>query len=166
MGASRQINRPPSQSDSTINLRKGDKMTFLNRIAGAVALGMALLLGSGLVSSPAQAYILTLKEVGNDVVATGNGALDLTGLNSVGESTVGAYISPIIAGIVTGPADLTPFRRYSGFTGSTSFGSGGFTPASSGSGDIVGIDGGEGDLQVPGAYVSGSFLSSSTTWPR
>src|SRR5829696_5463365 len=106
MGASRQINRPPSQSNSTINLRKGDKMTFLNRIAGAVALGMALLLGSGLVSSPAQAYILTLKEVGNDVVATGNGALDLTGLNSVGESTVGAYISPSIAGIVTGPADL------------------------------------------------------------
>ena len=49
-------------------------MTFVKRIVGATALGAALLLGSGPISSPAQAYILTLKEVGNDVVATGNGA--------------------------------------------------------------------------------------------
>ena len=60
-------------------------MTFVKKMAGA-ALG-ALLLGSGLISSPTRAYVVTLEEVGNDVVATGKGALDLTGLNFVGAST-------------------------------------------------------------------------------
>lgn len=56
-------------------------MTFVKRIMGAAALGMALLLGSGPTSPPAQAgCVMTLKEIGNDVVAMGSGPIDLTGL--------------------------------------------------------------------------------------
>ena len=54
-------------------------MTFMQRIAGA-ALG-ALLLGSGLLASPAQAgYVITVEELGNGkgVVAKGSGAIDLS----------------------------------------------------------------------------------------
>ena len=55
-------------------------MTFVKRIAGA-ALGAALLLGSGPFSLSAQAgYVVTLKEEGGNVVATGGGPLNLTGL--------------------------------------------------------------------------------------
>jgi hypothetical protein len=39
---------------------------FVKRMAGAAALGAALLLGSGLLASPAQAgYVVTLEEVGD-----------------------------------------------------------------------------------------------------
>ena len=56
-------------------------MTIANTLAGAVTLGAALLLGSGLFTSPAQAgYVVTLQEVGSDVVATGSGPIDLAGL--------------------------------------------------------------------------------------
>jgi len=147
-------------------------MTFVNRIAGAAALGAGVLLGSGPISSPAQAYILTLKEVGNDVVATGTGALDLTGLTFSGASTDQSQMIPDIGTIVTGPADATPFTRYFGVTGSKNFGSGTVILANSGSGDVVGIigtivnppPGVEDTLEVPNRYVSGDPLSSTSTW--
>lgn len=137
-------------------------MTFVKKMAGA-ALG-ALLLGSGLISSPTRAYVVTLEEVGNDVVATGKGALDLTGLNFVGASTDQSQIIPVIGAIITGPTDATSFTRYSGFTGPTKFGNGTEVFANSGSGDIVGILGGEDALEMPDRYVSGDPLSSTATW--
>jgi hypothetical protein len=143
-------------------------MTFVKRIAGAAALGAALLLGPGPISSPARAYIVTLKEVGNDVVATGTGALNLTGLTFTVASTDHSQIDPHIGLIITGPTDATSVLLYNGYTGSTSFGSGGTTggsiSASSGSGDIVGILGVQNALEVPDRYVSGDPLSSTATW--
>ena len=96
-------------------------MTFLKRIAGA-ALGATLLLGSGPISPPARAYVVMLEEVGSDVVATGSGPINLTGLNFAGASTDQSQIIPDIGAIVTGPTDATSFTRYSGYTGSTKFG--------------------------------------------
>ena len=96
-------------------------MTFLKRIAGA-ALGATLLLGSGPISPPARAYVVMLEEVGSDVVATGSGPINLTGLNFVGASTDQSQIIPDIGAIVTGPAAATSFTRYSGYTGSPKFG--------------------------------------------
>src|SRR4051812_10233019 len=140
-------------------------MTFLKRIAGAAALGAALLTGSSLLASPAQAgYVVILEEVGNDVAATGGGIIDLTGLSFVGESFVGAGIIPVIGAIVTGPTDVDTFTGYTGFTGPTSFGSGGGGAAGSGSGDIVGIFGSENLLRVPLGYVSGDPLSDISTY--
>jgi hypothetical protein len=131
-------------------------------IAGAVFVALA-------ASQPAQAaYIVTLAQQGSDVVATGSGTIDLAGL-SLGPGCVlgcitNAGINPIIATISTGPVIAVPSQIYVGFTGPTSFGSGGFTLPSSGSGDVAGIDGFFGILPVPLGYVSSSPLSDTSTY--
>src|SRR4051794_28370640 len=120
----------------------GNSMTFLKRIAGAAALGSSLLLVSGLISSPAQAgYVVTLQEVGGDVVATGSGPIDLIGLIHI--NSVGAFpggMLPSLGYITTGPVSGGGSTDvYSGFTGPTNFGSGGGASANSGNGISVGI---------------------------
>jgi hypothetical protein len=51
------------------------------RFASAAALGMSVLIGCG-VAPPAQAgYVVMLTQEGGDVVATGSGPIDLTGLS-------------------------------------------------------------------------------------
>ena len=59
-------------------------MTFAKQIAGGAALGAALLLGLSAPSTQAS-YIVTLTQVGNNVVAAGSGSLDVTDLSSSGE---------------------------------------------------------------------------------
>jgi hypothetical protein len=139
-------------------------MTFMKRISGALALGMALLLGTGSISSPARAaYVVTLQEVGPNVVATGSGPIDLTGLNL--DVSDGFSIPAVIpnAGLInTGQAASTDF--YTGYIGPASFGSGDGAIASSGSGDIVGISVSEQILAVPLGYVSGDPLFNTATY--
>jgi hypothetical protein len=142
-------------------------MTFLKRIAGAAALGAALLLGSGPATSPAQAgYVVTLEEVGDDVVATGIGPIDLNGLFFIGTDTFAhAYIAPATGQIFTGPITLfSSADFYFPITGPGSFGSGDIIFASSGSGDLVGVVSGGPSLFVPVGYDSGDPLSSTSTW--
>ncbi|MGH7050670.1 MAG: PEP-CTERM sorting domain-containing protein [Acetobacteraceae bacterium] len=139
----------------------------MKSVAGTAALGAALLLGCGLAAVPAQAdYIVTLTQAGSNVVATGSGTIDLTGLSSVGSGGSIAYVEPDAAGINTGPATFVASSFYRGYTGPASFGSGFLTLASSGSGDIVGIGafGADGDLAVPSGYASGSALSDTSTY--
>src|SRR3954454_8239091 len=71
--------QPTRSNSSTYSTKEGgDSVMFMKRIMGAAALGAALMLGSGLLASPAQAgYIVTLKQVGGNVVATGSGRIDL-----------------------------------------------------------------------------------------
>src|SRR4051794_14981988 len=99
-------------------------MKFVNRIAGAAALGVALL--TSLSAVPAQAgYVVTLEEVGSDVVATGSGPIDLTGLTFLSTSSkVTSFISAATGIIITGPAASSTIDDYaplagSGFTGPT-----------------------------------------------
>jgi hypothetical protein len=123
---------------------------------------------------PAQAYTVTLQQVGSNVVATGSGPINLTGLTFAqsGQVIGGAFIQPIAARIQTGPTGLVNFDLYRGLvTGPTSFGSGLAASASSGSGDFVGIQvfnfdgvGPNGILFVPQGYVSGAALSDSMTF--
>ena len=125
-------------------------MKSLEFFKPAVATTLAIVLAWLLSVRPAQAgYIVTLQQVGSDVVATGSGAIDVNGLT------------------------LGPFRGfrdvYSGRTiGPTSFG--GFPlsiPPSSSSGTRVGIATRgiyEFSLFVPTGYVSGTFLSGSVTY--
>src|SRR5207248_1054170 len=135
---------------------------------------------------PAEAgYTVILQQVGPDVVATGSGAINLTGLIHAGYLTYGwgpGVLSGaaddgwggVIAGrISTGPTIAGSVDSYHlGPSGPTSFGSGGGADASSGSGDTVGTaadcskDGSDCDrfLIVPRGYVSGTFLSDSATY--
>ena len=114
---------------------------------------------------PAEAYTVTLQQMGANVVANGSGAINLTGLSFLASGTQGgAILQPPIGAIVTGTTDSANVTFFSGFSGPTSFGSGNGDIASSGNGDRVGIVGLFGQLSVPDGYVSGAALLSSATW--
>src|SRR5262245_24434169 len=91
---------------------------------------------------PAGAYTVTLQQMGANVVATGSGAINLTGLTF---SSPGAFFTARIRAetgvIFTGPPGGSGnVDLYTGITGPTSFGNGFFFIPNTGSGDIVGID--------------------------
>jgi hypothetical protein len=132
-------------------------------IKGIASIGAAVIL-MGFSAAPAQAgYVVDLTQEGSNVVATGSGAIDLTGLSFDFTRPVSAFIDPSTGGIFTGPTipDFKAADVYSGITGPGSFGSGAGRPASSGSGDLVGV---VGALFVPTGYVSGSPLSDTSTY--
>jgi hypothetical protein len=146
-------------------------MTFLKQIAGAAALGTALLLGLSWVPALA-GYVVTLEDVGSDVVATGSGQIGLTGLSFLASGFQDSFIQPQMpARIFTGPnaptGNFAAITYYSGITGPTSFGSSSrLTFVDSGSGDIVGIQDFFGLLLlgVPTGYISDDPLANTATW--
>jgi hypothetical protein len=118
------------------------------------------------IGSPAHAgYIVTLEQVGLNVVETGIGAIDLTGLtfNSSNAAIGVGEISPGIAETDLGSGQID---EYTGISGPLSFGAGGATAASTGSGDHVGLNnnGGIGFLFVPHGYTSNTFLSGISSY--
>jgi MYXO-CTERM domain-containing protein len=149
-------------------------MKFLTRIAGAAALGVAMVIGSSLSVPPAQAgYIVTLTQQGASVVASGSGSIDLADLSADSTGFASAEIDPAFptGSIITGPASSTAAAFYTGYSGPMSFGSGRTTTANSGDGDLVGIlvsidifGGLDADLAVPQSYVSGNPLSDTSTY--
>ena len=110
---------------------------------------------------PAQAFTITLEQMGANVVATGSGAINLTGLTL--ETTGQDFVALMQAstGLIetAGNGDV-----YGGFTGPTSFGNGGSFAPNTSSGDFAGIDGAGGNLGVPAGYVSNTALSDSMTF--
>jgi len=122
-----------------------------------------LLIGCGFSAPSAWAgYTVTLQQVGANVVATGSGPIDLTGLSFQDQFGYSTQIIPNMGVIITG---LQPSKedQYVGVSGPASFGSGGDTVADDGSGDVAGVDFGNG-LLVPVGYVSGTPLSDSATY--
>ena len=112
----------------------------------------------------AQAYTVTLEQMGSDVVANGTGAINLTGLNPPwGTFQFGVFVAPRFGFIVTGQ-DGASGALYNGITGPSRFGPGLSTIASSGSGDIVGIDAQALSFIVPSGYISGTPLTDSATY--
>ncbi len=158
-------------------------MKSLKFFKPALATTLAIVVGWLLSVRPAEAgYTVTLQQVGPDVVATGSGALNLAGLTfccyaSRSNPTIvpgvedDGWGGSIAGAIATGPT-IASVDSYFEPSGPTSFGSGGLTPASSGSGDMVGTSAecsSSGSdcsrfLTVPRGYVSGTFLSNSATW--
>jgi VPDSG-CTERM motif len=115
---------------------------------------------------PAQAYTVTLEQVGSNVVANGSGAINLTGLTFVVSGTLEpGVIVPNIGIIQIGGSLGNPFiDQYIGITGPTSFGNGYAFEANTNSGDFVGIFGLTGNIDVPQGYVSDTPLSDSMTF--
>src|SRR5262245_35995776 len=110
---------------------------------------------------PAEAYTITLHQAGSNVVATGSGAINLTGLTFSSTQSGAPFINPSFPGIRIGAG--APCDVWDGIAGPTSFGSGGVTLGSIGIGDLVGLSTNE--LNVPQGYVSGTTLpTSSATW--
>jgi VPDSG-CTERM motif len=115
---------------------------------------------------PAQAYTVTLQQMGANVVATGSGPINLTGLTfQLSEMlNLAAGVNPSGGIISTGPTGIVNLDLYTGFTGPTSFGIGPLTAPNTGSGDFVSIQGAFGFLFLPHGYVSGAALSDSMTF--
>jgi hypothetical protein len=118
---------------------------------------------------PAQAgYIVTLEQVGSNVVATGSGTLNLTGLGLPDLAFAPSLINPFGGNIVTGSSNAPSGASdayEAAITGPSSFGRGSETFASSGTGDIVGMifNGGNNPLLlVPEGYVFGTLSGSAT----
>jgi hypothetical protein len=137
-------------------------------LAGA-ALGAAMLIGFGLSAPRAQAgYIVTLDQVGSNVVATGSGALDLTGQIHSGTLTgLGGNVNPNLSVIEVGsPASIDLYGA--NITGPAKFGgTGGQILASSNSGDDVAIQiisQFSANVAVPKGYVFGNSLTDTSTW--
>ncbi len=125
-----------------------------------------MLIGGG-VSAPSAraAYTVTLLQQGPDVVATGSGSIDENDLTPLRGPHAGvSAIDPSRGFIGTGVALPTQSEvfLFTGFTGPTSFGSGGITFASSGNGDSVGINGVDGNLFVPLLYFGGPLSDTAT----
>jgi VPDSG-CTERM motif len=111
---------------------------------------------------PAQAFTMTLDQVGSNVVANGSGAINLTGLTLLSSGTTFAGVIPFAAAIAAGvPGGQHSLQYGNGITGPSIFGSGVRTLASSGTGNIVGMEFGAGFLDVPFGYHSGAALSDS-----
>jgi hypothetical protein len=143
----------------------------LKFIRPALATALAVVITCGLSIRSAQAgYIVSLQQVGLDVVATGSGPIDFTGLTSEGSSGLSVGMTPSSPAIGTGPTTDPAVDVYSSpvaFAGPTNFGPGGGHNPDSGSGDIVGIfptlfPFGEAILLVPAGYVSGNLSDSMT----
>jgi hypothetical protein len=101
----------------------------LNKGTFAGALILASLIGA--TADPAQAaYIVTFSETGNDVTASGSGAIDLAGLTFITSGATLSEVAPTFATEATGAAGSVD--EYSGVTGPFSFGSGVFTSATTG----------------------------------
>jgi hypothetical protein len=155
------------------NQPKEQKMKSLEFFKPTLVTTLAIVLAWLPSIRPAQAgYIVTLQQVGPNVVATGSGAINLTGLTFQSDGVFSPEILPGAGvqaggGILTGPTSSS-VDLYFEPRGPTSFGSGGATPASSGSGDMVGIFPihliFKRALIVPRGYVSGTFLSNSATY--
>jgi hypothetical protein len=141
------------------------------RLASKPTVLAATLFASFAAQSPARAaYIVTFSEVGPNVVANGSGSINLTGLtltSSPGINFTQGFIVPFVAEEVTGPAGLLD-AVYTGFSGPTSFGSGGGAFADFGSGDLVAegvfILGPPPVILLSRDYQSGAPLVDSSTY--
>lgn len=111
------------------------------------------------------AYVISLQQVGSNVVGTGNGSIDFTDLTSPMPLTTSAVVFSGSGIVGLGPATATAATEYTGATGPANFGSGNPFFANSGSGPVVGVAENLNQILVPAGYVSASALATSTdTW--
>jgi hypothetical protein len=127
-----------------------------------------------LALAPAKAAVLiSIQEVGADVVANGSGSIDTGGLTVSGHTQLGEYevinaASALIGfGILTDNSNNTfHFAIYSGISGPTSFGPGiGLTkPGDTSSGAPFVLTGADGTIDLPEGYVSDTFFTDMDIW--
>lgn len=155
---SKRLPAPPSTEVHPMN-------NETKRLTGTFAsLILAVLVAGGHARA---SVLITFEQVDNNVVETGSGAIDLTGLSNTGAvSSTGPNTDPLLALTFLGP--VAPFSDYAGYTtitGPSSFGSGTGAAASTGSGDTFGIwVSSVVELVLPQGYVSGTSLSATDTY--
>jgi hypothetical protein len=118
-------------------------------------------------------FIITFKQVGNNVEADGAGTINTAGLHFDGLANLildpRVNASPAVVALGPIPASGV-LGQYSGIVGPTSFGPGNTFFASTSTGPRVAINGSgstTGNVPViflPNGYVSGQALTDSATW--
>ena len=110
--------------------------------------------------------IITAVQQGNDVVFTGSGSINLTGLTfsykDSEEYPTSAYLQADIPGVILGSGIADHYGYISDGPNNFGPGAGGTVPASAYSGNPFGFD--YGSLVVPSGYTSGSPLSGTATF--
>jgi len=135
-------------------------------IGRAAALGIVV--GCGRSVPPAEAaYVVSIEQVGSDVVGTGSGSIDFDALALYGDELDSSLIAASGGALIIGPTTPTDDAYYSGVAGpAIAFGTGGEFFADSGAGAIVGLGTfnltSGGVVAVPLDYVSGAALGTST----
>jgi hypothetical protein len=144
---------------------------FLKRL---LPLGLAALVAAVLLApraANATPYVVKMVQQGSNVVATGSGAINLSGLDYNSTQLHYPYILPSLGLISTGgvAGSLVASDLYvtdSAVSGPSSFGSGGYSAPGASNGDLVDFsyDITIGLIYLPSGYASESILSNSTTW--
>jgi hypothetical protein len=112
------------------------------------------------------ALYISILEVGGNVVVSGTGTVNLTGLSAPTSDAISQSITPQFNRIFVASGNSSyNVDVYTGLTATTIIGSGTVTVGSSGSGSSVfGIDGSLNKFFVQEGYVSGDPLQASTTY--
>ena len=122
------------------------------------------LVAAALLAGPAHATVMvTIQQVGSNVVMSGSGTANLAGLGAPGGNTVGAFATPQAGWFLVGPVAAGPLHIYQ-TAGAPLFGSGGVEIPTSGTGQQFGIIGASSLLAVPDNYISGAQLTGSSTF--
>ncbi len=133
---------------------------------GKIAAAVAALLGLAAAPNANAAYIAYMYQDGANVVVTGSGSLNLSGIAYTTSGTAFfAQIGPTLGFLSVGSGNDDAYQNQSISSAITfpSFGSGTFTQSDSETGGFVSI--GHSSLGVPAGYVSGQPLGTSTaTW--
>ncbi|MCU6456115.1 PEPxxWA-CTERM sorting domain-containing protein [Sphingomonas sp. A2-49] len=118
----------------------------------------------GMSSAADAAVVVTINQVGSNVVATTSGTLDLSGLTNVGSFALALSLRPTAGYIGTGATANAGVTGYSGLIGPAAFGTGADTSATSGTGLGFALNAsafGAPLVFVPTGYVSGSSLAGT-----
>jgi hypothetical protein len=128
----------------------------------ACTVGTALML-IALPQDARAAIIVTMDEIGGDVIVTGNGTADLTDLTLTSSGGAIAVLVPNSDQFTIGAGGSIDV--YTGLSAPGPFGPGGFVLPTVSAGDIMGIlDVGSPGLLLPGSYTSGAVLAGSSTF--
>jgi PEP-CTERM motif len=130
--------------------------------AGLGVMALAMLLAGG--GQGRAGLIFTFAQDGPNVDATGVGSLNLAALTTFGPATGSPGVNPSAASLFLGAPAAYSLPEHGLIVGPTSFGTGGFTPETTGTGPIFGIDAGGTGIYVPPGYTSGGPLSSTADW--
>ena len=106
--------------------------------------------------------VLTIEQLGGDVVATVSGSIDLTGLTFSNTASGGESLMAPQEAIISFAGGT--HNNYLGITGPVSFGSGAIAAASSHSGDDFSLEPDNHGIGISTGYVSVTSLFGTASW--
>lgn len=140
-------------------MRSTKSLALVALTMGAAALGPA---------RSEAGFIISVQQVGSAVVVTGSGSANLAALTiALSGQSYNAVVFPSGPGLLVGAPASQSSDDYEFISGPGVFGNGGFAKANSGSGQHFGLNAFSPTqllLDVPHNYVSGTMLSSSSTY--